>query len=459
MVAASTLCALSAALVLVTPALGAPTASAQACDPASPPANGCSYDYIVVGGGTAGLALAVRLSEDSRRTVAVVEAGPSAKGVDGVDVPALITTPIGTNLDWQVVTTPQQHSNNHAYGWPRGKMLGGSSGLNYLVWDRASSKEYDAWEKLGNPGWNWNSIFTTIRDKVESYTAPPSAVANDFNIKPKSSNLGTNGPIRTMITPFLPNFIKDWVPTFNKLGVPTQQDPLGGNNVGASLGPSSIDPVTRTRSYAASAYLWPNQNRPNLRVIANATVTKVNLVQSSGSNWKATGINYVPGAKTNPAITINANMEVVLSAGTINTPQLLELSGVGQPAVLQAQGITPKINLPGVGENLQEHQFSALIYELKAGLQTPDLLQFNSTFAAQQMALFKSQQPSLFDSAVTGISYATLPQLVGVVDSAKIIAKALLQATNAGVYQKQYNIQLEQLISNIGQMELILVLG
>jgi choline dehydrogenase-like flavoprotein len=340
-------------------------------------------------------------------------------------------------------------------------MLGGSSGLNYLVWDRASATEYDAWQSLGANGWNWNSMFTTIRDKVETFTPPATNIANTFNIHPNLANLGKKGPVQAQITSFLPNFVADWLPTFATLGIPTQQNALGGNSVGATLGPSSIDPKTRTRSYSASAYLWPNQNRANLRVIANATVTKVNLVQSTGTNWKATGINYVPGAKTNTPVTIGANLEVVLSAGSVNTPQLLELSGIGQPNLLKNFGITPKINLPGVGENLQDHQFSALIYQLKDGLQTPDLLQFNSSFASQQMSAFKTQKPSLFDSAVTGITYATLQQLVGQTTANAMIVDAKAQAAqNGGIYQKQYNIQLDQLTrSDVGQMELILVLG
>lgn len=128
-----------------------------ACDIYSAGAK-CQYDYIVVGGGTAGLVVATRLSSDPRVTVAVVEAGGSGKDNDEIDIPALIGTPFGTDLDWKVSTVPQAHSNNISYYWPRGKVLGGSSALNFLVWDRAAKAEYDAWEALGNPGWNWNTI-------------------------------------------------------------------------------------------------------------------------------------------------------------------------------------------------------------------------------------------------------------------------------------------------------------
>lgn len=130
------------------------------CDPLVNNAQ-CRYDYIIIGGGTAGLVVAARLSEDPGVTVAVIEAGSSAKGDDRIDIPSNIGTPFGSELDWQVNTVPQIFSNNNQFYWPRGKVLGGCSALNFMVWDRASKTEYDAWEQLGNPGWNWNSISST----------------------------------------------------------------------------------------------------------------------------------------------------------------------------------------------------------------------------------------------------------------------------------------------------------
>lgn len=117
-----------------------------------------SYDYVIIGGGTAGLTLAARLSANPALSVLVIEAGPSVKGNDLIDIPGFLGAPIGTPLDWVVNTVPQATSNGHVYNWPRGKMLGGSSALNFMVWNRASAEEANVWEALGNPGWNWNSL-------------------------------------------------------------------------------------------------------------------------------------------------------------------------------------------------------------------------------------------------------------------------------------------------------------
>lgn len=142
------------------------------------------------------------------------------------------------------------------------------------------------------------------------------------------------------------------IPTLKALGIPEQLNPLSGNNNGASWTPASIDPSTGARSYSASAYLWPNMGRPNLAIIANATVTGINL-SSSGGQQVATGVKFAFNDNQGKVLTVSATKEVVLSAGSIQTPQLLELSGIGQSAVLNKFGIQTKINLPGVGENLQ----------------------------------------------------------------------------------------------------------
>lgn len=141
-------------------------------------------------------------------------------------------------------------------------------------------------------------------------------------------------------------------PTLKALGIPERLSPLGGNNNGASWTPASIDPNTRARSYSASQYLWPNLKRKNLAVVANATVTRIDLSTVKGLQV-ATGVKYALNSNKSEIITVTAKKEVILSAGSIQTPQLLELSGIGQTAILSKFGIKTKINLPGVGENLQ----------------------------------------------------------------------------------------------------------
>jgi choline dehydrogenase-like flavoprotein len=298
--------------------------------------------------------------------------------------------------------------------------LGGSSVLNFLVWDRAAEVEYDAWEQLGSTGWNWDNMYKYMK-KAEDFTAPSTANAKKLDISPVASNYGSSGPIQVSYPKYVSKQVQKWIPALVSLGLTKNDEPLGGNNVGASVQPSDINPTNETRSSSVAAYFVPASSRKNLKVLVSALVSKVNLEKSSKLQ-KATGVTFTSGGTT---YTAKACEKVILSGGTVNTPALLELSGIGNKTVLNDVGVTPVIELANVGENLQDHVYTSAAYELVSGTITLDTLRNNATFAAEQLALYKAGKTSIFDETVPGIGYLTLPQLVGASNATKLIADAV----------------------------------
>jgi choline dehydrogenase-like flavoprotein len=419
------------------------------------------YDYIVVGGGTAGLALATRLSESGKYRVGVLEAGISGLGVPIIDIPGDYGADIGTIYDWNYTTTPGSGANAAvpSIDWPRGKVLGGSSALNFLVWDRASSVEYDAWENLGNKGWNWKSMYHYIR-KAEHYHAPSDQVASLYGINPSASDFGSSGPVQVSFAKYVSKVSQLWLPALNSLGIPTNNHPLAGNNIGASQQPSDINPTNTTRSYSAAAYLFPNAARENLAVLTGAHVQNINWsANKKGSNVVATGVTFISGGKE---YTVGANKEIIISCGSVNTPQILELSGIGAKATLDGAGVRQVVDLPSVGENLQDHMFTVAVWERKDNGPTRDTLSFNATFAEQQAELYASNSDdpaSILDETAPNIAYISLSTLVGQSTADELIAEAAAYAdASTAPYKKTLQQQvafLKQYPEIVGQMELI----
>lgn len=232
------------------------------------------------------------------------------------------------------------------------KVLGGSSALNFMTWDRGSKHEYDAWESLGNPSWNWASMYYYMR-KAETYTPPSSNTSKALGINPSSADYGHSGPIQVSFVRYVSLASSLWTSALVSLGLPLNNHPLAGSNVGAAQQPCSID-SNITRSYSTSAYLLPNAGQRNLKVLTGALASKI--VWKSGSQGsggvEASGVEFKSGGKT---FVVKAKKEVILSTGVVGTPQLLELSGIGSAKVLSAVGIKQVVDLPNVGENVQDH--------------------------------------------------------------------------------------------------------
>ncbi|WFD23850.1 hypothetical protein MEQU1_002544 [Malassezia equina] len=329
--------------------------------------DGKSYDYIIVGGGTAGLVLANRLSANDGTTVAVIEAGDS--GYDDNDkfvIPdgMLYDSAVNTKYDWQFHTSSQKHMNNRRASWPRGKVLGGSSAINGLYYVRPSETEVNAWSKLagGSGRWSWNSFLSGMK-KSEHFRGPVKSVESQLQLQYDSGSHGHNGPIGTTWPAVTYDPIQKFVQTAESVLGPINKDPYNGDNHGTYVALSSIDKTNWQRSFSRNGYLDPVSKRSNLHVLTGHTVTGV-IFDRSGKKAQATGVHYA--ASSNEAVhTLHANKEVIISGGAINSPQILQLSGIGDKNHLNSLGIDVVVDLPGVGENLQDHVSASMSFKPK----------------------------------------------------------------------------------------------
>lgn len=344
--------------------------------------NSSSYDFIIVGGGTAGLAVASRISNSLPDIkVLVIEAGPDGRQDPGIFIPGRKGSTLGGKYDWNFTTLPQPNANNRVFTQNRGKVLGGSSALNLMTWDRTSEYELDAWEKLGNVGWNWKNLYAAML-KVETFLPSP-----EYG----SDGVGKTGPIRTLINRIIPRQQDTWIPTMNNLGLNPNRESLNGHPIGVATQPSNIRP-NYTRSYAPEYLQLAGRN---LELKLDARVAKVNFKGKT-----ATGVTLEDGT------IISARREVILSAGSFQTPGLLEHSGIGDSTLLEKLGIQVVKHLPSVGENLQDHIRIQLAFQLKPEYTSFDVLR-NTTRAAVELALYNTGERSLYD--YTGSGYAYFP--------------------------------------------------
>ncbi|KAH6670883.1 choline dehydrogenase [Plectosphaerella plurivora] len=364
----------------------------------APPKSGCTaYDYIVVGGGTAGVAVAARLSEGLPSSkILLLEAGPTVWDEPRINVPGMKGATLGTKYDWNFTTTAQEGVKNRVFNINRGKVLGGSSALNLMTYDRAAVAEYDSWEALGNKGWNWKTMLAAMM-KSETFTGKNTDTYG-------SAGVGDSGPVQAVVNREIPVHQESWIPTMNALGIETNLESLGGNPLGVMYQPSSIDPKNYNRSYSANAYVPIAKS--NLVIKSDTTVAKVNL-EAVGKSHIATGVTLADGT------VIRAKREVILSAGSVQSPNLLETSGIGQASVLAAAGIKQLIELPGVGENLQDHLRIMTSYQLKPEFRSFDILRSNPAVAAAELALWNAGEESLYDYTGSAYTFTTWPQAIG----------------------------------------------
>ncbi|KAI1860417.1 hypothetical protein JX265_009816 [Neoarthrinium moseri] len=315
------------------------------------------FDYVIVGGGLAGIVLAARLSEESGTEVLVIEAGKDQTVDPRVNVPGMWPALLRTESAWDFKTVPQPGLGGREIGFPQGRLLGGSSALNGLAFTATSKANVDAWGQLGNQGWVWSSFYESMR---QSYTSP-------------SQDADAQGPIRLSTPEEDSEWPKIWKETLIGLGFSTTGDQFSGDFCGGLVVPDSIDPLTKQRSYAGNAYLEPARSRPNLNIWTETQATKVLFDQPGSGTVVATGVQVARGGETK---TVRARKEVIVTAGTINSPRLLELSGVGDAKLLKSLGIPVVVDNPHVGENLQNHPMCTLSFEAHnhQGFETIDKL-------------------------------------------------------------------------------------
>ena len=317
------------------------------------------FDYLIVGGGSAGCVLAARLSEDPAVSVGLLEAGPP-------DTSPLVHCPAGVALlartggvNWGFETTPQPGLNGRRGYQPRGKVLGGSSSVNAMVYARGHRADYDSWAAEGNPGWSYAEVLPFFKRA-------------EHNERGADAFHGTGGPLNVMDLPKPNRHTADFVAAAQQAGFAYNPDFNGAEQEG--VGPFQVTHRRGERCSAAKAYLTPHLGRPNLSVITRAQATRIRI-----QGLRAVGVDYVQGGQTRHA---TARREVLLSAGALQSPQLLMLSGIGPGAHLQQHGIPTLLDLPGVGQHLHDHLDVVQVVDAP---HLKDLFGLSASGAAQMM--------------------------------------------------------------------------
>ena len=252
---------------------------------------------------------------------------------------------------WNINATPQTGLHHHAHPLLAGKGLGGGSAINYMFWTHASRRDIDNWGALGNPGWSWETLQPYFT-KSETFVKPSARQKSALNLSfVEPSVHGYDGPIVNSFPSSSDSLQEAWPATFANLGLGVDGDPRGGQALGGYPHTFNIDPGTSQRSYPGSVYTSLAKSRPNLKVLTGALVTKV-LLETVDGIPTAVGVSYRVHGKP---LKVKARKEVILSAGGLASPKLLELSGIGNRKLLEKLGIKTMVDNPQVGENYQNH--------------------------------------------------------------------------------------------------------
>ena len=307
-------------------------------------------DYVIVGGGSAGCVLASRLTEDPKVSVILLEAGGEDRN-PLIHIPAgYIKTMVNPSINWMFETEPEPGSDNRKIKQPRGKVLGGSSAINAMLYVRGQAADYDGWAQRGNPGWSYRDVLPYFRQAEHCEFADED---DEFHAR--------GGPLNVAALRNGYEALDLLIRAAESCGYPHNPDYNGATQEG--FGQYQVTQKNGLRFSAKKAYLDPARRRPNLRVVTGAHVTSLQI--KDGTKPQVTGLTCHHHGKD---INVTANNEIILSAGAIQSPQILELSGIGDPHLLGMHGIAVRHALSGVGENLHDHYISRLSWRLRSDI-------------------------------------------------------------------------------------------
>ncbi|KAF8164815.1 hypothetical protein B0H34DRAFT_647925 [Crassisporium funariophilum] len=395
---------------VLTALLASPSFAALYTSPSQLPRS--SYDYVIIGAGTAGNVLAARLTENPFTSVLVLEAGVDDAGVTAAIIPFLgpTLTP-NTPWDWNYTVAAQTGLDGRSFPYPRGRLLGGCSSANYMVHQYGSTEDYDKLAAdTGDSGWSWNNIKQYIY-KHEKIVPP--ADGHDTTGQYTPANHGTNGQVLVSLPGYSQTIDAKVIAATQQLSAefPFNPDMGGGDVRGIGWNQQSIG--NGVRSSSSTSYLRNAINRPNLSVLLNATVMKLLQTGTKKGLPDFSGVKFASSSTATPS-TVWATKEIIVAAGSIGTPQILMLSGIGPKADLQALGIQTIINNPSVGRNLSDHVLLPNIFNAQGSESLDNLMRDPAVFNAALTEYTNSKTGPLANGVTNNLGFLRLPSTASI---------------------------------------------